>query len=76
MQQFIKNIGQAALIFAGLFAAQWFIPYLYLVIGAGGYGVFQLVSEKKKSGWHWIAAALVLGVNAWVYDQYFRTANG
>lgn len=72
MSNLSKNIGSAALNFAVLFGLQWFIPYIYLVVGAGGYGVFQLVSQKKKSGWLLIIPAIVLGVNAWIYDRYFR----
>ena len=72
MAGIFRNIGQVALIFAGLFAAQWVVPYFYLVPVAGGYGAFQVFSQGKKSGWNWVAAALIFGVNAWVFDHYFR----
>ncbi len=72
MGNFAKDIGQTAIAFAVLFVLQWIIPYVYLVIGAGGWGLFQIVSEKKRSGWHYLVAAVVLGVNAWIYDRYFR----
>jgi hypothetical protein len=72
MQQILKSTGQTVLIFAGLFAAQWVIPYIFLTIAAVGYGGFQLSTGNKKSGWAWLIAGVVLGVNAWVFDHYFR----
>ena len=61
MEQFLKDAGKTVLNFAALFILQWFIPYPYLVAGAGGYGLFQLISAKKRSGWHLLIAAVVLG---------------
>jgi hypothetical protein len=72
MQENLKSIGQTGLIFLGLFAAQWVIPYIFLTIGGIGYGVFQITSGNKRGGWPWVIAGLVLGINAFVYDKYFR----
>ena len=72
MNDFLKSAGRTALIFAGLFALQWIIPYVFLTLAGIGYGIFQVASGDRKTGWPWIIAGLVLGVNAWIFDRYFR----
>jgi hypothetical protein len=58
---------------AGLFAAQWLVPYIWLTLGSLVAGVFELgTSKDRRVGWVYIATSVFIAVVGYLSVNYWQ----